>query len=47
MFFYNYDSYWKKDAVRSRLMALGNELLEDVHGKIIVSETVSISGEAT
>ncbi|KAF0317135.1 kinesin [Colletotrichum asianum] len=45
MFFYNYDSYWKKDAVRSRLMTLGNELLEDIHGKIIVSETALIQAQ--
>ncbi|KAF3802337.1 hypothetical protein GCG54_00003796 [Colletotrichum gloeosporioides] len=39
MFFYNYDSYCKKDAVRLRLMTPRNEILEDIHRKVIVSET--------
>ncbi|KAK4661301.1 uncharacterized protein QC763_0115120 [Podospora pseudopauciseta] len=32
LFFYNYDSYWKRDAVHTRLTNLGNELLEHIGG---------------
>ncbi|KAK5651032.1 hypothetical protein OQA88_1501, partial [Cercophora sp. LCS_1] len=39
IFFYNYDSYWKRDAVHTRLTNLGNELLEHINGRIHVSET--------
>ena len=42
MFFYNYDSYWKRDAVYTRLAHHGNELLEHINGEIRVSEAVSI-----
>ncbi|KAF6806669.1 Kinesin light chain 5, partial [Colletotrichum plurivorum] len=42
MFFYNYDSYWKKDAVQLRLETLGNELLEHLHGWIHISETALV-----
>jgi hypothetical protein len=42
MFFYNYDSYWKREAVHTRLAHDGNELLEHINGKIRVSEAVSI-----
>lgn len=42
MFFYNYDSYWKRDAVHTRLAHHGNELLEHINGEIRVSEAVSI-----
>ncbi|KAK4193989.1 hypothetical protein QBC40DRAFT_344403 [Triangularia verruculosa] len=38
MFFYNYDSYWKRDAVHTRLTHHGNELLEHINGEICVSE---------
>jgi len=41
MFFYNYDSYWKRDAVDTRLENLGNELLEHIMGEIRGSEIVS------
>ncbi|KAI9658004.1 MAG: hypothetical protein M1821_002664 [Bathelium mastoideum] len=30
IYFYNYDSYWKRDAIRTRLRNLGNELLEHI-----------------
>lgn len=30
IFFYNYDSYWKRDAVQTRLWNLGNGLLEHI-----------------
>lgn len=30
MFFYNYDSYWKRDAVYTRLKIEGNKLLEHI-----------------
>ncbi|KAK3368554.1 hypothetical protein B0H63DRAFT_77770 [Podospora didyma] len=39
IFFYNYDSYWKRDAVNTRLTNLGNELLEHINGEIRISET--------
>lgn len=42
MFFYNYDSYWKRDAVQTRLWNLGNSLLEHINGEIRLSERVSI-----
>ncbi|KAI0399616.1 hypothetical protein F4802DRAFT_29064 [Xylaria palmicola] len=38
MFYYNYDSYWKRDAVLTRLATLGNELLERINGEIRASE---------
>ena len=41
VYFYNFDSYWKRDAVRTRLKTLGNGLLEHVKG-IRQSEQVSI-----
>lgn len=34
IFFYNYDSYWKRDAVQTRLWNLGNGLLEHISGGI-------------
>ncbi|KAK3359536.1 hypothetical protein B0T25DRAFT_447962 [Lasiosphaeria hispida] len=46
IFFYNYDSYWKRDAVHTRLTSLGNELLEHINGGVRVSETVSIENWA-
>ncbi|KAK4033241.1 hypothetical protein C8A01DRAFT_50136 [Parachaetomium inaequale] len=38
MFFYNYDSYWKREAVHTRLAHHGNELLEHINGEIRASE---------
>ncbi|KAK3324839.1 P-loop containing nucleoside triphosphate hydrolase protein [Apodospora peruviana] len=38
IFFYNYDSYWKRDAVYTRLANLGNELLEHINEGIRMSE---------
>ncbi|RFN43622.1 protein serac1 [Fusarium flagelliforme] len=32
IFYYNYDSYWKRDAVHTRLANLGDELLEHIRG---------------
>ncbi|KAJ5902856.1 hypothetical protein N7495_003384 [Penicillium taxi] len=34
IFFYNYDSYWKRDAVYTRLTSVGNSLLEHINGQI-------------
>ncbi|KAJ5899177.1 hypothetical protein N7495_003921 [Penicillium taxi] len=34
IFFYNYDSYWKRDAVYTRLTSVGNSLLEHIDGQI-------------
>ncbi|KAK3937548.1 hypothetical protein QBC46DRAFT_460804 [Diplogelasinospora grovesii] len=38
LFFYNYDSYWKRDALHTRLFNLGHALLEQIHDKIRVAE---------
>lgn len=32
IYFYNYESYWKRDAVNTRLATLGNELLHSIRG---------------
>lgn len=42
VFYYNFDSYWKRDALHVRLSTLGTGLLEQIHGKIRSSEEVSI-----
>jgi hypothetical protein len=42
IFFYNYDSYWKRDAVHTRLWNLGNGLLEHIKTGIRRSEEVKI-----
>ncbi|KAJ5960017.1 uncharacterized protein N7479_007167 [Penicillium vulpinum] len=34
IFFYNYDSYWKRDAVYTRLQSVGTHLLEHIDGQI-------------
>jgi hypothetical protein len=44
IFYYNYDSYWKRDAVHTRLPNLGDELLEHIRG-IRSSDAVSVSDE--
>lgn len=41
MFFYNYDSYWKRDAVYTRLASVANNLLEHIDGQIRRSKDVS------
>ncbi|KAK1976079.1 hypothetical protein LZ30DRAFT_324763 [Colletotrichum cereale] len=38
-FFYNYDTYWQRDAVDSRLQTLGNEFLEELYSKVYKSES--------
>jgi hypothetical protein len=43
MFFYNYDSYYKRDAVYTRLTNLGNGLLEHINGEIRVSKAVRLT----
>ena len=40
LFFYNYDSYWERAAVYTRLQTLGNDLLEHILNSR-VSEAVS------
>ena len=47
IFLYNYDSYWKRDAVRTRLKKLGNNLLEHINADIRASEPVSTTKEST
>lgn len=39
--FYNYDSYWKRDAVYTRLQTVGTHLLEHIDGQIRRSQPVS------
>lgn len=34
LYFYNYDSYWQRDAVNNRLSMLGDALLEDINDTI-------------
>lgn len=45
MFFYNYDSYWKRDALDTRLTNLGSALLERIGGGIRKSDAVSNKGD--
>ncbi len=47
VYFYNYDSYWKRDALQTRLANLGNELLEHVNGEIRTSQRVRLSMNST
>lgn len=42
IFFYNYDSYWKRDAVYTRLQTVGTHLLEHIDGQIRQSKHVSV-----
>ena len=42
IFFYNYDSYWKRDAVQTRLRSLGESLLSDIESGICRTENVGI-----
>jgi hypothetical protein len=43
VFFYNYDSYWQRDAVQTRLWNLSNSLLHRISTEIRRSEQVNIS----
>ncbi|KAB8219540.1 hypothetical protein BDV33DRAFT_231417 [Aspergillus novoparasiticus] len=38
IFFFNFDSYWKRDAVQTRLSNIGNDLLEHITNTIRQSE---------
>lgn len=40
IFFYNYDSYWKRDALHTGLSELGGNLLEQVKTKLRQTEEV-------
>jgi hypothetical protein len=40
IFFYNYDSYWKRDALHTGLSELGGNLLEQVRTKFRQAEEV-------
>jgi hypothetical protein len=40
IFFYNYDSYWKRDAVQARLWSLGKSLLDRITSEIRGTEQV-------
>lgn len=46
LYFYNYDSYWKRDAVQTRLWDLGEKLLEHIKTGIRRSEEVRIEYDA-
>lgn len=41
IFFYNYDSYWKRDAVFTRLQGVGNNLLQHIDTQIRRSKEVN------
>ncbi|KAI9771112.1 MAG: hypothetical protein M1840_002463 [Geoglossum simile] len=43
IFFYNYDSYWRRDAVRTRLWNTGKSLLDRVATEIRRTEEVNMS----
>ncbi|CAG8376302.1 unnamed protein product [Penicillium salamii] len=38
IFFYNYDSYWKRDAIYTRLSTIANGLLEQIDSKLSQSQ---------
>ena len=42
IFFCNHDSYWKRDAVRTRLWRLGRSLVDGVCSQIRRTEEVSV-----
>ena len=41
IFFYNHDSFWKRDAVQTRLWNLGHNLLSQISTEIRRTEEVS------
>jgi hypothetical protein len=43
VFFYNHDSYWKKDAIQTRLRNLGDKLLNRINTEIRRTEEVGKS----
>lgn len=46
IFYYNYDSYWQRDALHTRLELLGKGLLEHIRG-IRITEAVSMMIDPT
>lgn len=42
IFFYNYDSYWKRDAVQTRLCTLGRSLVDELCSQKRRTEEVSV-----
>lgn len=44
IFFYNYDSYWKRDALKTGLSEFGGKLLEEVKTKLRQTEEVRRAG---
>lgn len=42
VFFYNHDSYWRRDAVQDRLWNLGNNLLHHISSRVRRTEEVDI-----
>jgi len=42
VYFYNYESYWKRDAVQTRLWRLGKSLLDGLCSQIRGTEEVSV-----
>jgi hypothetical protein len=40
VFFYNYDSYWQRDAVQTRLGSLGHNMLQSINSEIRRTEEV-------
>jgi len=45
IFFYNYDSYWKRDALHTGLSELGGKLFEQVKTKLRQTEEVKRLGD--
>jgi hypothetical protein len=42
LFFYNYDSYWKRDALPERLTTLGSALVSWITSQIRTTDAVRI-----
>ena len=42
VFFYNHDSYWKRDAIETRLSNLGSNMLHCINSEIRRTEEVSM-----
>ncbi|GKT48180.1 nephrocystin-3 [Colletotrichum spaethianum] len=45
IFFYNYDTYWKRDAIEFRLESLGNEFLEALYSTLYKSESALVQAQ--
>ena len=41
LYFYNYDLYWMRDSAATRLVSIGNNLLEHINGETRALQKVS------